>query len=93
MMNNTSITRDLCMIDILCDNDYYCCSYPDDEKVNCEEFCTFMEKQLASGDPKEKLREAFDYYDLDKNGKIDRRELKRTFIHFYVACEHLSYFM
>ncbi|XP_053378382.1 uncharacterized protein LOC128548059 [Mercenaria mercenaria] len=47
-----------------------------DKKIDCEEFCSFMEKQCAQGEPKDILREAFDWYDKDKNGYIERKELK-----------------
>ncbi|XP_053394974.1 troponin C, skeletal muscle-like [Mercenaria mercenaria] len=48
----------------------------DDMKISCEEFCLFMEKQYAQGAPQDKLREAFDCFDKNKDNYIDREELK-----------------
>lgn len=48
----------------------------DDQCIDCEEFCLFMEKENAKGNPAKRLKEAFEFYDKDKNGYIERHELK-----------------
>jgi len=48
-----------------------------DHEIDFEEFLILMKSRIGERDPEKELKDAFAVFDTDKNGSIDRKELKR----------------
>merc|ERR1712115_81927 len=48
-----------------------------DNEIDFEEFLILMKSRIGERDPERELRQAFQVFDSDGNGSIDRKELKR----------------
>lgn len=48
-----------------------------DGEISFEEFLSLMKSRVGTRDPEQELRDAFNFFDTDGSGAIDRKELKR----------------